>query len=177
MTGPLPYVRTARPDELSVIVALLTEASGWLNSRGIDQWQYPPHRDRISAALARGEVFLLIRVHDGEAIGTLQVDSFADPEFWTPEDEPEDALYVHRMAVKREVAGERLGYWMLDWAGKRAAKAGKRWLRLDAWKDNSGLHRYYESAGFRRVRIVDLPHRRSGALYERPARDAADINT
>lgn len=168
-------MRAATVEELSTVESLLTEASTWLASRGIDQWQYPPHRDRIRRALQQGDCFLVLA--DGEPVGTIQVDTFADPEFWTAEDEPEDALYVHRMAVKRESAGTGLGAFMLDWAGERAAAAGKRWLRLDAWKDNPGLHRYYEGAGFRRVRFVDLPHRRSGALYERPAKDAADIST
>ncbi|OEV02391.1 hypothetical protein AN217_03190 [Streptomyces qinglanensis] len=168
-------MRAATVDELSTVESLLTEASTWLASRGIDQWQYPPHRDRILRALQQGDCFLALA--DGEPVGTIQVDTYADPEFWTPEDAPGDALYVHRMAVRRNAAGTGLGAFMLDWAGERAASVGKRWLRLDAWKDNPGLHRYYESAGFRRVRIVDLPHRRSGALYERPAKDAADIST
>jgi GNAT superfamily N-acetyltransferase len=159
-------IRAARLDELSTVEALLSEASTWLASRGIDQWQYPPHRDRITQALQRGECFLAIR--EGEAIATLQVDSFADPEFWRSEDQPDAALYVHRMAVSRKAAGANVGQVMLDWATKRAAAASKRWLRLDAWKDNVGLHSYYERTGFQLVRIVNLPHRRSGALYQRP---------
>jgi ribosomal protein S18 acetylase RimI-like enzyme len=75
---------------------------------------------------------------------------------------------VHRMAVSRKAAGANVGQVMLDWATKRAAAASKRWLRLDAWKDNVGLHSYYERTGFQLVRIVNLPHRRSGALYQRP---------
>ncbi|MFR9758192.1 GNAT family N-acetyltransferase [Streptomyces sp. TR06-5] len=152
-------------DELLTVESLLKEASAWLAVRGIDQWQYPPHRDRITRALELGDCFLA--VENGEVVGTIQVDSYADPEFWTAEDRPDEALYVHRMAVKRSVAGEGIGACMLDWAGERASAAGKRWLRLDAWKDNPGLHRYYETVGFHLVRIVDLPHRRSGALYER----------
>lgn len=58
---------------------------------------------------------------------------------------------------------------MLAWAARRATRAGKPLLRLDAWKSNPGLHRYYLSQGFQLVRVVDLPHRRSGALFERPS--------
>ncbi len=158
-------IRAASVDELSTVESLLKEASAWLADRRIDQWQYPPHRDRITRALELGDCFLV--VEEGEAVATIQVDSYADPEFWTAEDQPGEALYVHRMAVKRSAAGGGLGALMLNWAGERATAAGKRWLRLDAWKDNPGLHRYYEGVGFRLVRIIDLPHRRSGALYER----------
>lgn len=158
-------IRAATADELSTVEALLCEASAWLASRGIDQWQYPPHRDRITAALRRGECFLALR--DGEPIATVQVDTHADPEFWKAGDQPDSALYVHRMAVSRKAAGANVGEMLLDWASERAATAGKAWVRLDAWKDNPGLHRYYEGIGFQLVRIVDLPHRRSGALYQR----------
>ncbi|MEW2523163.1 GNAT family N-acetyltransferase [Actinacidiphila alni] len=161
------HIRAARPDELSQVEHLLREASAWLASRGIDQWQFPPHRDRITAALERGEVFLALV--DDQPIATLQVDAHADPEFWTAEDEPAGALYVHRMAVSRHCAGAGIGSMLLDWAAERAAAAGKAWLRLDAWKDNPGLHRYYEAEGFVLVRVIDLPHRGSGALFQRPA--------
>lgn len=160
------HIRVARPHELDVVESLLREASTWLASRGIDQWQYPPHRDRIAAALERGDCFLAFV--DGQPIGTIQVDTFADPEFWEPGDRPDAALYVHRMAVSRSSAGMGVGGALLDWAAERAAVAGKVWLRLDAWKDNPGLHRYYEGEGFTLLRIVDLPHRRSGALFQRP---------
>ncbi|WP_432248857.1 GNAT family N-acetyltransferase [Streptomyces sanyensis] len=167
-------IRPGRPDELSTVEALLREASTWLASRGIDQWQYPPHRERISAALEQEVCF--IAFDDGEPIATIQVDDFADPEFWTPDDQPETALYVHRMAVRRNAAGGGVGGALLDWASQRAAAQGKRWLRLDAWKDNEGLHRFYKNAGFTLLRTVDLPHRRSGALFQRPSGLMPDIS-
>ncbi|MFJ2868808.1 GNAT family N-acetyltransferase [Kitasatospora sp. NPDC087314] len=145
--------------------ALLIEASEWLASRGSDQWQFPPRRDRLISAMERGECFLAYR--DGEPIATLTVDEQADPEFWEPGDRPDEALYVHRMAVARKAAGRDVGAVLLGWAVDRAAAAGKRFLRLDAWKTNPDLHRYYLSQGFSLVRVVDLPHRSSGALFER----------
>ncbi|WP_392965535.1 GNAT family N-acetyltransferase [Streptomyces sp. LN245] len=166
-------IRAGRPDELGMVEALLRGASEWLASRGIDQWQYPPHRDRITTALQQGVCFLVFE--DGEPIATFQVDDFADPEFWTPDDEPKNALYMHRMAVSRRAAGG-IGGTILDWASARAAAQGKQWLRLDAWKDNEELHRYYKGASFTLVRIVDLPHRRSGALFQRSTGCIPGIN-
>lgn len=159
------HIRAARADELDVVEGLLIGVSEWLASRGINQWQYPPHRDRIVRAIERGECFLVLR--DGEPLGTIQVDEYADPEFWTKDDEPEKALYIHRMAVSRSASGQDLGAKMLDWAARRAAQLGKPLLRLDAWKSNPGLQEYYMLQGFQLVRMVDLPHRQSGALFQR----------
>jgi hypothetical protein len=58
---------------------------------------------------------------------------------------------------------------LLDWASRRAASLGKRWVRLDAWRSNAELQDYYSRRGFKRVRVVELPHRQSGALFERAA--------
>ncbi|MFD8083832.1 GNAT family N-acetyltransferase [Kitasatospora sp. NPDC059722] len=158
-------MRVATPGELFQVEGLLVGAGEWLASLGSDQWQFPPRRTRLLESMERGECFLAFR--DGLPVGTLTVDGQADPEFWHADDEPETALYVHRMAVAREVAGQAIGARMLDWAADRAAAAGKTRLRLDAWKTNPALHRYYQGQGFTLVRTVDLPHRQSGALFER----------
>ncbi|MER5351796.1 GNAT family N-acetyltransferase [Kitasatospora sp. NPDC002551] len=163
MTGV--EMRAATLDELPLVEELLTGAGAWLASLGSDQWQFPPRRERLLDSMGRGECFIAFR--DGEPVGTLTVDEQADPEFWEAADEPEAALYVHRMAIARAVAGQAVGAQMLGWAAARAAAAGKSSLRLDAWKTNPGLHRYYLAQGFALVRTVDLPHRQSGALFEK----------
>jgi GNAT superfamily N-acetyltransferase len=99
----------------------------------------------------------------------VTVDDRADPEFWTDADKPDTALYIHRMAIIRALAGREIGAAMMDWASARAADAGKRWLRLDAWARNVKLHQYYERLGFELVRLLQFEHRGSGALYQRPA--------
>ncbi|MEU1519003.1 GNAT family N-acetyltransferase [Streptomyces sp. NPDC005811] len=158
-------VRPAGQHELHLVEALLDDASNWLASRGIGQWQYPPERAEIEQAIDRRACFLAFR--DGLAVATIQVDDYADPEFWQENDRPDTALYVHRLAVSRSTAGQGIGSELLTWAAQHSAEAGKTLLRLDAWKDNAGLHTYYLRHGFEFVRIVDVPHRGSGALFQR----------
>jgi GNAT superfamily N-acetyltransferase len=155
----------AQPADLGTVTGLWAEAATWLASRGIDQWQYPPHVDRIERSIAAGECWLAV---DGDPVGTITVDGHADPDFWTADDQPDAALYAHRMVVTREAAGAGLGAFMLDHATRLAAAAGKRWLRLDAWRGNTGLRDYYLSQGFELVRVVEAPGRRSGVLFQRP---------
>ncbi len=170
-------IRPARHDELDRVEGLWLEASRWLASRGIDQWQYPPRRRRMAQAVGAGDCHLAFR--DGRLVGMVTVQRHADPEWWA-DDAPESALYVHDLAVSRAAAGQSVGARLLDWAGRAAARAEKPWLRLEAWKTNHVLHRYYLNQGFELLRIVDLPHRNSGALFQRPsgiavAPDAADM--
>ncbi|MEU6005902.1 GNAT family N-acetyltransferase [Streptomyces sp. NPDC047453] len=50
----------------------------------------------------------------GVPVATVQVDDFADSEFWTATDHPDAALYVHRMAVARSYAGSGVGSQLLE---------------------------------------------------------------
>lgn len=152
-----------------MVRALQEEATAWLATLGTDQWQ-SLHRGRhgtgrtLAEAIERGEVYL---AWDGEqAVGTLTLDDYADPEFWRPADHPDQALYVHRMVVSRAARGNDIGGQMITWALERAEDRGKIWLRLDAWRTNHQLHRYYLQHGFDHVRTIDLPHRGSGALFQ-----------
>ncbi|MFF4574106.1 GNAT family N-acetyltransferase [Streptomyces sp. NPDC001410] len=160
-------IRPADRNEADAIASMWAEAGRWLKSKMIDQWQYPANQEKLSRDIEQGHAYVM--TNGSEYLGTITVDGFADPEFWLPGDLPDSALYAHRIIVRPNVSGSSLGVSMLDWASQKAAKLGKSWLRVDAWKTNSDLGRYYESQGFTHVRTVDLPHRRSGALYQRPA--------
>ncbi|ADG87774.1 hypothetical protein TBS_00290 [Thermobispora bispora] len=168
--APELLLRRADLDDLPGVLRLLAETAGWLHSLGVRQWPaggFPAAR--IRPLIEAGTMYLVV---DGDAetpAATITVDDHADPEFWGPADRPGDALYVHKLAVSRAHAGRGLGEALLGWAGLQAAAAGRRWLRLDCAKHNTRLQAYYRRLGFRHVRTVDLPHRASGALFERPA--------
>ncbi|GAA0406845.1 hypothetical protein GCM10009530_68840 [Microbispora corallina] len=163
-------LRSAVPDDLPAVLALLADTAHWLDAQGVRQWPadgFPA--ERIEPLIREGVLYLLDDGRGGLPAATVALDGHADPEFWTPADRPGDALYVHKLAVSRAHSGQGLGEALLDWAGLRADAEGRHWLRLDCSKDNRRLQAYYRDAGFRHVRTVDLPHRASGALFERRA--------
>ncbi len=166
-------VRTANATDLLAVLAMLDEASAWLRSKGLDQWQRPPRVERIREHLDAGEVFLA-EDHAGQPIATITLTGFADPDFWTPADDPASALYVRRLLVTRRAAGQGLGAALLDWAAERAQRQGHRWLRLDAWRTNRGLLDYYRRLGWTHMRTVEMPGRFSGALFQRRASVRSD---
>ncbi len=57
-------------------------------------------------------------------------------------------MFVNKLTVARDYAGQDLGGRLLDWGGERAHRAGAQWLRLDAWTTNEALQRYYLVRGF-----------------------------
>ncbi|GLW08453.1 hypothetical protein Misp01_35830 [Microtetraspora sp. NBRC 13810] len=176
---PLPLtLRNAGHADLPGVLALLAEAAEWLHRRGVRQWPLGGFgAERIEPLIDESVLYVLDAPgarHGGEGpVAVVAVDEHADPEFWTGDDDPAAALYVHKLAVARSLSGRGVGDVLLDWAGLLALAGGKRWLRLDCAKGNRGLQDYYRSRRFGHVRTVDLPHRASGALFQRGAGVAA----
>ncbi|GAA1627053.1 hypothetical protein GCM10009733_024740 [Nonomuraea maheshkhaliensis] len=172
-------LRRAEPADLPGVLTLLADTSEWLWRQGLRQWPrggFGP--ERIEPLIEERVLFLLddeLRYLDPDEsappVATIALDEHADPEFWRPGDDPGAALYVHKLAVARPWSGSGLGDALLDWAGASAYGAGLPWLRLDCAKNNPGLQNYYRRRGFRHVRTVDLPHRSSGALFQRSSQD------
>jgi ribosomal protein S18 acetylase RimI-like enzyme len=147
LTGLDPEPESARPADAPAVVALRDAAARWMADHGIVQWV--PGEVRVAVVrrqIDAGEWF----VHrvDGVVRGTLRVIE-SDEEVWGAR--PPDALYVHGLAVDRSLRGAGLGSRLLDWAGTRAARAGRSHLRLDCVETNARLRAYYRGQGFREV--------------------------
>lgn len=164
-------IRPARAGDLGAIVTLWEQVADWLRSRGMDSQK--PHIERTAKAIAAGECFLV--EDEGIPVATVTVDGHAECEFWTKDELQEPALYVHRMAVRRDVAGPELGSTMLDWASLRAKGRGAKWLRLEAWRDHPDLCDHYASRGFTHLRTIEIPSPFSGALFQRAAGQVRNV--
>lgn len=165
-------VRPATSDDLSAMIALRTEAEQWLRDQGITQWTtdyFDYARGVMMASVTEGTAWIVELA--GEPIATASVSPNADMDFWSPDDDPNSALYLGKMIVARRHAGRDLGSSILNWAGSRATQVGRKWLRIDVRRDNDRLHAYYLQRGFQHVRTVRPINRRteSGWLAQRPA--------
>jgi ribosomal protein S18 acetylase RimI-like enzyme len=153
----------AQLDDLDRVLELLEEAFRWLSLRGLgSQWRpSPAFRQTIKDSIERGDVYVAKNVEDTVGTITLQ---WSDMKFWG--DIPPDAGYLHKLAVKRAFAGQRLGLRLLQWAEVKARGEGKRFLRLDCLANNKAIREYYERAGFIHVRDTDAPGWKA-SLYEK----------
>jgi ribosomal protein S18 acetylase RimI-like enzyme len=158
-------LRKASIGDVDVVVAIIREASDWLAAEGLTWLRTFP--GAAPERVANGTVWLASLEGGNEPVATIALESTADPEFWTPDEA--DALFVHGLAVQRSAGGLGVGSRLLDFAGDQAARCAIPWIRLDCNKSNNKLQAYYARQGFAHVRTVDLPHRNSGALFQRPA--------
>jgi GNAT superfamily N-acetyltransferase len=155
-------VRWARPDEARYTISILLEAAAWLESRGEPLWL----PDEIDTGSVRRDVeagrYVLAFV-GADTAGTARITP-TDELFW-PEAGAGEALYVHRLAVRRRHAGGTVSRGILDFARSEARAAGCGLLRLDTDAFRPRLRGVYESYGFlyRDERVVG-PH--TVARYE-----------
>ncbi|MEV7345579.1 GNAT family N-acetyltransferase [Streptomyces sp. NPDC093544] len=169
-------IAPAEPHDVAKLLAFREEAAEWLRGLGSDQWSRPYPADKLLATIEAGTVFMLRDGHTTAATITLTSD--AEEGLWTDHELAGPSMFVNKLTVAREYAGQNLGGRLLDWAGDRAHRAGARWVRLDAWTANEALQRYYLGQGFTHVRTVregsavNGGPRVSGWLAQRPARTA-----
>jgi len=150
------------------VAALLDEATAWVGERGYEQWPLPFPREQIAAAIDRGEVY--VAELDGDAVATVTL-LWDDPTYWG--ERPADAAYVHKLAVRRACAGQRIGTVIVEWADATAAASGRRFLRLDCLRDNPGIRTYYERLGFEHRGDLVVGGR-DMSIYERPVHSHRD---
>jgi hypothetical protein len=141
-------LRVARADHPESSAAIIEEVAAWGAAAGFPSWipgsfTGPDSRGiaNLRGDIATGGLYLLWRGDD--AVGTFSLLEH-DPIFW-PE-AGDEALYLHRFAVRRSAAGA--GRHAVEWCLAEAARRGRSFVRLDRLADNPGIGRYYARFGF-----------------------------
>ncbi len=111
------HVAQAHPTELDVVLEILAEAAAWLQANQIQQWAYPPPpglQERIAREIDKGDLYLAYRDLADPPVGTLRFEWSGD-DLWR--DQPDHtAGYVHTLAIRPGLRGQRLGEAILAWA-------------------------------------------------------------
>jgi ribosomal protein S18 acetylase RimI-like enzyme len=164
---------TAQQSDIPAITGVLTDATQYKLEQGDTSWGDEGwFHHEIQERMDDGSTFYLVKQGD-EMIGTVSL-SWQDERNWG--DRPNDAGYMHQLAVKDGHHGNDLGGRIMDWLAKEAKKENRQFLRLDCDANNEGLCSYYEEHGFVRVGTNSRQDNEMGtyeaALYERPVREA-----
>ena len=176
MTLTLRIARAEDADrDMQAVLSLIEEARTWLGTMDTDQWASPwpdlKSRDaRVRRGLAVGKTWIVW--HDDTAVATVTIATGPNTDVWSKHgayDLSERAVYAHRLITARKYAGYGLGAELIDWAGLRGRRDyGARWIRIDVWTSNQGLHDYYLRRGFVRCGTCADPDYPSGALFQKP---------
>jgi GNAT superfamily N-acetyltransferase len=149
-------IRVAAPRDLELVGRILDETA---------EWPQPFPRNELEERIAGSELFVIDL--DGAPAATFTL-LWDDPSFWG--ERPPAAAYLHKLAMRPAFRGRGLGARIVEWAERRAAEAGRAYLRLDCKRSNGGIRSYYERLGFEYRGDADHPGGFTAALYERPVR-------
>jgi GNAT superfamily N-acetyltransferase len=148
-----------------ISAAIIEEVAAWGTAQGFPNWipgSFTGLDSRgvshLLGDIAAGGLYL---VWQGDAaVATVSLLEY-DPIFW-PE-AGDEALYLHRFAVRRSAAGA--GRTAVLWCIDEARRRRRAFVRLDCLEDNPGIRRYYETFGFVAVdaRVINGT---AYALYE-----------
>lgn len=169
-------IAKAGTEHLEVVLGLIEDARNWLWTKDTDQWEKPwptpeVRDERVLTGLRNGKTWI---VWDGDiAAATITIATRANPAVWSEPtcecDLSERAIYAHRLITSRKYAGSGLGAELIDWAALRGGRQdGAKWIRIDVWTTNKGLHDFYRSRGFEPCGYCSDPDYPSGALFQKP---------
>jgi GNAT superfamily N-acetyltransferase len=172
-------IRPAVREDMNAVLGLIEEAARWLQAtKGTDQWARPwpdkKARDkRVAQGIDNGLTWMV--EDDGGLAGTVTFRKHGTGILWTAAELLDRAVYVSRLIVRREYAGQGIGAALIDWAGQRGMDQwNANWSRVDVWTENLALHEYYKSQGFTHLRTCPFDDNweyPSAALFQKPAAD------
>jgi GNAT superfamily N-acetyltransferase len=162
---------------MTAILDLIDWSAKWLREyKNTDQWARPWPNERARDARVRqgvkNDLTWMVEDRQGALVGTVTYRVKGSPRLWTRRELREPAVYVSRLIVAREHAGQRVGAALVDWAGQRGRERwGATSIRVDVWTTNYGLHAYYLRNGFAHLRtreFKDSWEYPSAALFQKP---------
>lgn len=147
------FLDQATHTEYDEIFDILCENARWLESKGIFQWPLDwlhSNQDEIRSSINSG-LYFKVEI-DNHIAGVVELTQSPD-EVWGGEDLP--ALYIHKLAIRRQYSNQSLGRGILDLIAKLASQQGLEYLRLDCVAHNTKLRDYYESYGFKYINEIN----------------------
>ncbi len=144
-------------EDADAIIFLLKDVAKWLHENDVDQWGYLAsggEDEEIKEAIQKNETYMVKR--DKDLIGTFTLYESQSPwDIHTWGKREDEAVYLHRLAVKRSEIGNGIGGELVAWIEKFLSEKGKRMLRLDCVESNEKLNQFYEKQGFIKQGVSD----------------------
>ena len=151
------HVRRVHGAEALEAIDILHEASVWTATFGAPVWPLGGFTaEELARLAAAGEQ--IGGFEDARMVACMRLQR-SDPVYW-PGDPPGEALYLHKLAVRRCASGKGWTARMVAWAVAECHGNGARALRLGTIA-NGKLPRHYEALGFR---FIDEAQERVGGL-------------
>lgn len=160
----LPELKAVQATQADIesVLALYAQVGEWLHDiKGIaDQWPRQWGRGLVERLIEAEVMFIFFS--QKTMIGACILSDRQEPAWDTF---TENALYLHGLATRCDMADREFGQAILQWAEQTTREQGKIFLRLDCVASNEVLRRYYSNCGFTELKVVEEPE--PLALFEK----------
>jgi GNAT superfamily N-acetyltransferase len=158
MTRPSFDIGFAAPEEAPEVAEVLQEAARWITTWRSQLWDPALVGEAfVTPIIARGQ---MLTARLGGEIAGVMIALPEDPHFW-PDRPAGEALYLHKLAVRRAYAGRGLPAALMGHAARLALSQHRALLRLDC---DPPLAAFYAGLGFRPVDEIDVRHPEAGPM-------------
>lgn len=139
-------IKQADENDILVIEDILLDTVIWMKKNQMENnWNEDNIKwDSLKKDYKIDEFY--IDYEDGVPAGCMALTDL-DTKYW-PEIEKGKSLYLHKLAVKRELKGEGISKKLIDFAKELAIKNNINLVRLDCNFKKDRLRKFYESHGF-----------------------------
>ena len=145
-------IKNATPGDLEVIYNLFEAAIEFQKANNYIGWS-GYDKEYIKSDIANG---LLFKMTINDTITCIFSICYTDDLIWRQK-ETGDAIYLHRVVLNRQFAGNKLFGKILDWLIPFARNKQLDYIRIDTWADNEKIITYYKSYGFKFVENYTTP--------------------
>ena len=139
-------IKHAEKHDTLVIEEILLDAVMWMEKNKLqNQWNESSIKwNSLSKDYQINDFY--IDYQNGVPVGCMAITDL-DTKYW-PEIPKGKSLYIHKLAVKRVIAGKGVSKELINFAKKLSLKNGINSLRLDCNSQRNKLRMVYENEGF-----------------------------
>jgi len=162
-------IRKAKISDLMDIMKMYNSCVSGMIKNGIDQWDDSyPNTEIISKDLESGTYF--VAELNNQIVGGININQEQDPTYidilW--EDQSNQFLVVHRLAVKEENWGCGVGKRLMNFAENLVKEKGLSSIRLDTYSGNPKAMNFYVRLKYSELGTIDLkPNKNKYHCFEK----------
>lgn len=150
-------IRRAYKTDLKSIMKMYKSCVNGMINNGIDQWdENYPNSEIISQDLKNKTYY--VAEEKEEIIGGINIDQNQDITYldlnW--EDNSNQFLVVHRLAVKEEYWNKKIGKNLMLFSEEMVVKKGLKSIRLDTYSGNPKAIDFYLRLGYKELGSINL---------------------
>ena len=162
-------IRKANKTNLNNIMLMYKSCVKGMLANDIDQWDESyPNAEVIMEDLIAQTYFVAIK--NNIIIGGINIDQNQDKTYleidW--EDTSNSFLVVHRLGVKEEFWGKKIGKKLMTFAENMVIEKGLKSIRLDTYSGNPKAMDFYRRLGYRELVSINLkPNKNEYYCFEK----------